>query len=106
MDDTITKPRPAPGTCPDRQVLSDLALGKLPLGTIESIGRHIESCPACQDALESLDGLEDSLVADLKGQSPPLPPSPQLQAQIQAAEEISRVVWGESRPDVPDKRSA
>ena len=96
MNDANDKPWPVTGECPSREVLSDLALGKLPMGAIEAIGQHVESCPTCQAILESLDGLEDSVIADLKGHTSPLPPDPQLQEQIREAEQISRVVWHES----------
>ena len=89
--------------CFDRSELAEFALGKLPASELERVAAEVETCPTCQALLETLDSLEDSMIADLKGHTGPLPLDPQLQAQIQAAEEISRVVWGESRPGVPDE---
>jgi serine/threonine protein kinase len=103
MTDVNAKQRTMPGECPSRQVLTDFALGKLPLEEIEQLGRHIETCPTCQGVLETLDNLEDSVVADIKGQTAPLPPDPRLLEQIRQAEEISRVVWGEPKTDVPEE---
>src|SRR5208282_2490005 len=59
------------------------------------------ACPTCERALETLDDLEDSMVADLKAYAGPAAPDPQLEEQIQAAEQISRVVWGELPADAP-----
>ena len=101
MNDVSAKPREVSGECPGREVLSDLVLGKLPMETIDKLGQHIEACPTCQGILETLDSLEDSVIADIKGQTGPLPPDPQLQEQIREAEQISHVVWGESKPDAP-----
>jgi len=67
---------------------------------IDALGPHIEACSTCQGILETLDGLEDSVIADIKCQTGALPPDPQLQQQIQEAQQISRVVWGEPKPDV------
>ena len=95
MKDAVAEERAIPGECPSREVLSDLALGKLPMDAIETLGQHVESCPACQGVLETFDGLEDSVIADIKGQTGPLPPDPQLREQIRQAEQISHIVWGE-----------
>jgi hypothetical protein len=103
MNDASDKTHAVTGECPSREVLSDLALGKLPMDAIDVIGQHVESCPACQSALESLDNLEDSVIADLKGQTNPLPPDPQLQEQIREAEQISHVVWHEQSPQPPEE---
>ena len=103
MNDANGEPRDVMGECPSRAVLSDLALGKLPMGDIDSLGQHVEACSTCQGIMETLDGLEDSVVADIKGQTGPLPPNPQLQDQIRQAEEISRIVWGEPKPVVPEQ---
>ena len=105
MNDATTKPQEVSGECPSREVLSDLALGKLPMETIDTLDQHIEACSTCQGILETLDVLEDSVIADIKGQTGPLPPDPQLQQQIREAEQISRVVWGEPKPDTPGEPS-
>jgi serine/threonine protein kinase len=103
MNDVNAKQRTVSGECPRGEVLSDLVLGKLPLEIIDAIGQHIETCPTCQGVLESLDGLEDSVIADIKGQAGPLPPDPQLQEQIREAEQISRVAWCEPQADAHDE---
>jgi len=73
------------------------------MATIDALGQHIEACSTCQDILETLDGLEDSVVANIKGQAGPLPPDPQLQEQIREAEQISRVAWGEPQADASEE---
>ena len=83
--------------CPSREVLADLTLGKLPLETIEALGMHVEMCAACQAILESLDGLEDSLIADIKAHHGIASVDPWLEQQIREAEQISQVVWKLSR---------
>lgn len=80
--------------CPPRQVLLDLTLGKLPMDEIEQVGRHVEGCGTCQNVMESLDAIEDSVVADIKGQAAILPPGAELEDRIRAAEQISHSVWG------------
>ena len=52
--------------CFSRQVLADFALGRLPDAELERIAREVESCPTCNAVLQTLDGLEDSVVGDLK----------------------------------------
>ncbi len=103
MNDVNVQPQAVPGGCPSGEVLSDLALGKLPMDSIEVLGRHVEACPACQAILETLDGLEDSVIADLKGQPSPPPPDPRLQQQIRKAEQISRVVWHDPPPETAEE---
>ena len=80
--------------CPSQEVLSDLTLGKLPLETIEALEQHMEACAACQTILESLDGLEDALIADIKAHHlGAVPIDPWLEQQIRQAEQIAQVVW-------------
>ena len=81
--------------CPSQEVLADFALGKLPLPDIETVGKHQESCEYCQQTLETFDQLDDSFVRDLKDQPTPVPVAvpPELEREIRAAEEISRIVW-------------
>ena len=77
--DTGAEHQQAQAGCPTREVLDALSLGKLPTDAIEIVGRHIETCPACQSVLEELDGLEDSMIADLKAYSGPLPADHELE---------------------------
>ena len=83
------------GICPNQDVLTALALGKLPLDKVDQLGGHIEHCACCQDALQALDHLEDSFISDLKEcpHSDPLPIRPELERQLQRAEQISELVW-------------
>ena len=87
--------------CPSRNVLADLALGKLPGETIDTLGEHIESCPSCQRTLETFDGLEDSVVRDLKGttSSDVISPNLSLDQQIQRAERLCYEAWRERTPE-------
>ena len=93
MNDTQPERMANTDTCPSREVLADLTLGKLPLETIEALGGHVEMCAACQTILESLDGLEDSLIADIKAHHGIVSVDPWLEQQIRAAEQIAQVVW-------------
>ena len=56
-----------PGGCPDRNVLEDYALGRLPNETIESLGQHIESCPHCQANVAAFDEVAEELADQLIG---------------------------------------
>ena len=81
-------------SCPSWEVLANLTLGKLPTETIEALGQHVEVCTTCQTILESLDGLEDAFVADIKAcHHVAAPIDPWLEQQIRKAEQIAQVVW-------------
>lgn len=82
-----------PEGCPGQSVLTAITLGKLPVEEIERLGRHLEVCGTCQRLLEGLDAVEDSVIADIKGQAGLPPPNPELEEQIRQAEAISRVAW-------------
>jgi serine/threonine protein kinase len=53
-------------SCPDRAELSGFVLGNLPGPVFERLADHVESCPACETALQSLDDLTDSLLRKLQ----------------------------------------
>lgn len=80
--------------CPGRDVLAELALGRLSASVIESIGPHVESCLTCQATLETLDEVADSVVRDLRTDAGLLPVDPALAEHIREAEAISREAWG------------
>ena len=90
--------------CPSQEVLADLTLGKLPLETIEALGLHVETCPACQTILESLDGLEDSLIADIKAYHGIASVDPWLEQQIRKAEQIGLAVWKMAESNEPENQ--
>jgi serine/threonine protein kinase len=81
-------------------VLAELVLGKLPEATIDRIARHVERCNNCQEILDMLDDLEDSVVRDLKEASGDqihrIPP--ELESQMREAEVLSRLVWQDQTP--------
>jgi tRNA A-37 threonylcarbamoyl transferase component Bud32 len=52
--------------CPDPAELSAFALGTLPGPVFERLARHIEHCPRCEAALQTLDGVSDSLLGQLR----------------------------------------
>lgn len=52
--------------CPDRDTLRDFALGRLGGAGWDSIAAHIEGCRNCLGNLESLDGVGDDLLEQLK----------------------------------------
>lgn len=99
MNHQHDEPRSVHGPCPSRDALSGFVLGNLSPQSIEAIGQHIDTCVICQKALDTLDALEDSVVADLKEPVRPCPADPQLEEQIRRAEEISQVVWQRPKAD-------
>jgi serine/threonine protein kinase len=52
--------------CPDRAELSDFVLGNLPGPAFERLADHVEHCAACETALQALDEVTDSLLAQLR----------------------------------------
>ncbi len=93
--------------CPSRDDLAGMALGKLPLESIESLNDHVETCAKCQAILEQFDHAEDSFLTGLKGGQVPAGEGSDssLERLLQSAEEISRDVWKEGgaevHPDAP-----
>src|SRR5262249_24797337 len=55
--------------CPDEEVLSGFVLGNLPSAAFEHVARHVEQCPNCEHALQSLDDLHDSVLRQLQQRS-------------------------------------
>jgi serine/threonine protein kinase len=90
-------------------MLAELVLGKLPEATLDRIARHVERCTSCQEILDTLDDLEDSVVRDLKDAScdEQAPSHAELESQLREAEGLSRLVWqdqakeGDSADDLP-----
>lgn len=80
--------------CPSRDALSDLTLGRLTLDQIEAISTHVEDCSTCQAAMETMDGLEDSIVVSIKMAGSVATPDPDLAEAIEEAEAIGSRVWG------------
>jgi hypothetical protein len=52
--------------CPASEVLAAFSVGKLPPVELEAVAGHLEDCPRCQSALQSLDGLADPVLASLR----------------------------------------
>ncbi len=88
-------PDPCHRVCYSREVLADFVLGKLPDDELEQIAREVENCPTCNAVLQTLDGLEDSVVGDLKQQLSSFSgqPSPELEQRLRRAESLSWEVW-------------
>lgn len=101
MEPSTDRAHTPPERCPGREVLAELALGRLPANTIDTIGPHVEACPTCQATLETLDGVEDSVVRDLKTDASLFPVDPALAEHIQVAEAISEQVWGHAVEAAP-----
>src|SRR5438309_8555901 len=51
-----------PTGCPSQAELSDFALGNLPRSPFAHVAGHLERCARCQEILQALDGLNDSVV--------------------------------------------
>ncbi len=83
--------------------MSDLVLGKLPGETIDWLSGHVETCSACQGVLDTLDDLEDSVVADLKAVSRLVQPDSDLEQQIRKAAMIGPTVWSEQATQGPPR---
>src|SRR5262245_50486879 len=65
--------------CPDRAELSGFVLGNLPRPSFDRLAEHVEHCPACETALQALDGVTDSVLAQLRQrahlrEAPAVPP--------------------------------
>jgi WD40 repeat protein len=52
--------------CPSEQELANYNLGELPEPSLEAISQHLETCPACEAFLDSLDGVTDLAIAALR----------------------------------------
>jgi anti-sigma factor RsiW len=52
--------------CPDRRRLELFGLGQLSAAEQESCAAHLDECTSCRQCLAELDGLEDSLVRELR----------------------------------------
>ena len=57
-------------TCPPRNELAAFALGELSESALEAIVSHVETCPACDRALQELDQLSDPVIAGLRRSGP------------------------------------
>ncbi|MCY2987639.1 MAG: serine/threonine-protein kinase [Planctomycetota bacterium] len=84
------KPDPTHEVCYSREVLADFVLGKLPPQDLERIAAQVENCPTCNAVLQTLDGLEDSVVNDLKKELSSFSgqPSPELERRLRRAETL------------------
>jgi WD40 repeat protein/serine/threonine protein kinase/formylglycine-generating enzyme required for sulfatase activity len=86
MSNVLSKDRPMPAMpCPDRDQLLGYLLGVLPDGESERIATHLDECPACEAAAETLDQVSDTFVSALER---PIAPSrfcnePQYQQALQ-----------------------
>jgi hypothetical protein len=89
------KPNPNHEVCFSRQVLADFVLGKLPDAELERIAEQVENCPTCNAVLQTLDGLEDSVVGDLKKELSSFSdqPSPELERRLRRAETLGHELW-------------
>ena len=55
--------------CPQGELLREFAVGKMGGPEWESVARHVETCPDCQEHLDRLDPVNDELVSQLQRQS-------------------------------------
>jgi WD40 repeat protein len=54
-----------PDPCPSEHELLALHLGRLPEDRLDAVAEHVETCPACQAAVEQLEGTPDRLLSVL-----------------------------------------
>lgn len=67
MMNVLLKDHPMSTTpCPDRDLLLGYLLGKLPEDTSEQIATHLDECPTCEAAAETLDQVSDTFVSALE----------------------------------------
>ena len=52
--------------CPSREDLTRFAVGDLDGAALARVAGHVEHCPACDSALQQLDGHTDPLVSALR----------------------------------------
>lgn len=60
--------------CLSTDKLRDYALGRMPEEQWDRVASHIETCPACEDTISSLDGTADSMIDHLR-----MPPSQSIE---------------------------
>jgi serine/threonine protein kinase/Leucine-rich repeat (LRR) protein len=77
--------------CPDREQLSGFVLGLLPERAFEDIADHVERCPSCEAAVQTLEGTPDTVVSVLRQ---PVPADPVLAESgcMRAVEQIQALV--------------
>jgi serine/threonine protein kinase len=89
-------------SCPHRSELARFVVGNLPQASLARVADHVESCAACQTALDELDQLADPLLSGLRTMPAEETSAvgsvvePQLLATARAARDARRadVVWG------------
>jgi serine/threonine protein kinase len=79
-------------TCVGEGDLRDFLLGRVSDEEAESVARHLESCPTCEDAARHLDGTADALVGSLRHalRAPPLPAPSAGPAGFELLDEVGR----------------
>src|SRR5262245_61960961 len=66
-----------PDTCPDRDVLCELAAGRLSGDTLRDVAAHVDSCPACLSCLQGLPPDTDPVLQALRQEAAEAPrPAP------------------------------
>jgi eukaryotic-like serine/threonine-protein kinase len=78
--------------CPNRNILIDFDLGKLPAAELAAVAHHVSSCERCEEVVHSLQehGDDDSLIARLKEcmNGPPPPDGPAYAGMEALAETV------------------
>jgi serine/threonine protein kinase len=79
-----------PRTCPEQSLLAEFAVGSLSARQLERIADHVESCAACETALQEYDHVADPLLSELRqlplaDDSKPECVPPELIAAVQSA---------------------
>ena len=88
--------------CFGRAELLDFALGKLPTLERDRVDAELQTCENCQRLLETLDGIEDSFVADLTPQPAAPPGRRNFRSCYGAVEQLGPELWHDSS-DVPSR---
>src|SRR5882672_2261749 len=93
--------------CPDRATLQALLAGDLAAQQLDQVARHVEACPPCQQALETLVPQSPS-VCDLARQQDGQPLEPpaevrQLMEQAKAGLAGNTTAAATGSGDIPDE---
>src|SRR6266849_2223365 len=75
--------------CPSSEALQAFSQGRLPGAAVESIGRHVDTCPDCAGLLDALGDGDDTLAENVRrlirqGPAPPEAAVARIEARARA----------------------
>jgi serine/threonine protein kinase len=90
--------------CPDRAELSEFFSGNLPGPDFRRVARHVEACPACEEALDALDAHSDPFLHRLRQAAEGAPTPEQVPRELLAAARSFYSGRGADRPTADGPR--